>query len=128
MDFVEKLDGDEKDYELILKLSKAITGFEILYWNDSHKDEFEHQIKEIITKLDSYKESSALGEKETKVVLTSPDGVEKSMVFDRTELGTLGNTVMNKIRSTFDNYGLSITYEDKLQILLTLLDDYMKGN
>ena len=99
----------------------------MLYWNDSHKNEFLKKVKEILSKLDSYQEAGALSETETKMVMVASSGEEKSIVFDRSELSGLGKTVKNKIQATFSNYGLSITNDDKVQVLLSLLEDLMEG-
>ena len=53
--------------------------------------------------------------------------MEKSVVFDRAGLSTLSQTVKNKINATFGNYGLAISYDEKVQILLSLLEDMMEG-
>lgn len=127
LELVSKVGVNESDYDIVLKMSKALTGFELLYWNDSHKNEFLNKVKEILSKLDSYQEASALSETETKMVMVASNGEEKSIVFDRSELSGLGKTVRNKIQATFSNYGLSVTNDDKVQILLSLLEDLMEG-
>lgn len=118
---------DESDFDLVLRLSKALTGFELIYWNDSHKDEFIGHLKEVKTKLDAYRSSDKLAEHETKMTLVTSNGQEKSVVFDRAGLSTLSQTVKNKINATFGNYGLAISYDEKVQILLSLLEDMMEG-
>ena len=55
------------------------------------------------------------------------NGKEKTVVFDQSGLGTLAKTVKNKINSTFNNYGLSISYDEKVQILLSVLEELMEG-
>ena len=127
LELVSKVNANESDYDIVLKMSKSLTGFELLYWNDSHKNEFLNKVKEILSKLDSYKEAGALSETETKMVMVASNGEEKSIVFDRSELSGLGKTVKNKIQATFINYGLSITNDDKVQVLLSLLEDLMEG-
>lgn len=127
LEFAGTVTEKDSDHELILRLSKALTGFELLYWNDSHKAEFMSRLVGIKTKLDSYVVSDVLGEKETRMTLKSANGHEKTVVFDQSELSTLGKTVKNKIHSTFTNYGLSIGYDEKVQILLSMLEELMEG-
>jgi len=127
LDLVEKLSNGESDYDLILKLSKTLTGFELVYWNDSHKDEFIARLHEVKERLDAYENPNQLSATETKLTLVTSQGNEKSLVFDRNELSDLSMTVKNKIQSTFKNYGLSITYDDKVQILLSILEDLTEG-
>lgn len=117
----------ESDFQVIGKLSKALTGLELSYWNDSHYDELIKRLTEIKEKLDSYKGKDALNGSETRMILQAASGEEKSVVFDRNELNNLSKTVKNKILSTFGNYGLSITYDDKVQIVLSVLEDLLEG-
>ena len=128
LELAAKINNEETDYDVILKLSKALTGFELLYWNDSHKEEFIDKLCETVSKLDAYQETARLNEKEARITMVDSRGQEKSIVFDRGELTMLSQTVRNKIQSTFGNYGLSISYDDKIQILLSLLEDLMEGN
>lgn len=127
LDFVSKTTSEESDYEIILALSKVLTGFELVYWNDSHKDEFVSHLEEIKNKLDSYGADDVLTEQEAKITLFTSKGVEKTVVFDKSELGTLSQTVKNKINATFSNFGMAITYDEKVQIVLSLLEDLMEG-
>ena len=127
LDFSSKITFEDKDYDIVLKLSKVLTGFELVYWNDSHKEEFVSRLLEIKNKLDSYGATDILTEQEAKISLITSQGMEKTVVFDKTELGVLSQTVKNKINATFSNYGMAITYDEKVQIVLSLLEDLMEG-
>lgn len=127
LDFSSKVSHEEADFDLIMKLSKALTGFELLYWNDTHRDEFMNRLTEIKTKLDAYVSSDKLGEKETRMTLSTANGNVKTVVFDQSGLNTISQTVKNKINATFNNFGLSIGYDEKMQILLSLLEELMEG-
>ncbi len=127
LEFASRIQEDEADFDLVLKLSKALTGFELIYWNDSHKDEFVGHLQEVKAKLDAYNVSGRLEEHETRMTLVTSSGQEKSVVFDRTGLSTISQTAKNKIHTTFENYGLAISYDEKVQILLSLLEDMMEG-
>lgn len=127
LDFASKIQNKEDDFSVVSKLSKSLTGFELVYWNDSHKDTFIEQLNNVKDRLASYKETEALNEGETKMILKTASGSEKSIVFDRGELSPLSQTVKNKIISTFGNYGLAISYEEKVQVLLSLIEDLVEG-
>lgn len=127
LDFAGKVQGRESDFDLVMRLSKALTGIELLYWNDTHKSEFVDKLTEIKAKLDAYKVSDTLTDSETRMTLTTANGQKKTVVFDQSGLTALGKTVKNKIKSTFNNYGLAIGYDEKVQILLSLLDELMEG-
>lgn len=127
LDFAGKVQGREADFELVMRLSKGLTGIELLYWNDTHKSEFVDKLTEIKVKLDAYKVSDTLADSETRMTLTTANGRKKTVVFDQSGLTALGKTVKNKIKSTFNNYGLAIGYDEKVQILLSMLDELMEG-
>ena len=110
-----------------MQLTKTLTGFEMIYWNDSHKDDFVERLNEIKEKLNLYHGDESLGDFESKVTIASAGGETKSLVFDRSELSSLSQTLKNKINSTFNNYGLAVSYDEKVQVLLSLLEDLMEG-
>ena len=127
LELASKVTSADDDYVIILNISKVLTGFELVYWNDSHKNEFVTRLNEIKTKLDSYEASDALTEKEAKMTIVTSSGIEKTLVFDKSELGSLSQTVKNKINATFNNFGMAISYDDKVQIVLSILEDLMEG-
>lgn len=127
LDCVSKVSTSDSDYDLILKLSKALTGIELLYWNDSHKDEFINRLAEIKSKLDAYTVTDTLNDQEASITLATASGLKKTVIFDQSDLSVLAQTVKNKINATFSNYGLSISYDEKVQILLSMLEELMEG-
>ena len=127
LELASKVTSADDDYVIILNISKVLTGFELIYWNDSHKNEFVTRLNEIKIKLDSYEASDALTAKEAKMTLVTSSGIEKTLVFDKAELGSLSQTVKNKINATFNNFGMAISYDDKVQIVLSILEDLMEG-
>jgi len=128
LEFTSTVGESELDCNVIVSLSKSLTGFELMYWSDSHKVEFLDKLKDIKDKLDAYEVKNSLGETETRMTLKTSDGQEKSVVFDRSDLSPLSQTIKNKINATFNNYGMSVTYDDKVQVLLSLIEDLMEGN
>lgn len=127
LDLASSAKTDDADCLIVSKLSKVLTGLDLSYWNDSHYEEFIKRLTEIKVKLDAYKETDTLSGAETRMTLSGANGQEKSIVFDRDELSNLSKTVKNKILSTFSNFGLSITYDEKVQIILSILEDFLEG-
>lgn len=128
--FLELASGvvsDDSDSHIVGILSKVLTGLDLSYWNDSHYDELVQRLSEIKEKLDSYKESTSLTGSEMRITLQVANGKEKTVVFDRSELSKMSITAKNKIISTFRNYGLAISYDDKVQIVLSVLEDILEG-
>lgn len=127
LEFAGNVQGSERDYDLMLRLARALTGLDLVYWNDNHRTEFLERFLAVYEKLRTYGESETISEHETKMMLITSNGQEKSIVFDREELSSLSKTVKNKINTTFGNYGLSISYDEKVQILLSLIEDLLEG-
>ena len=127
LDYAGRVDQNDSESAVISHLAKMLTGIEIAYWSDDHRDEFESRLMEVHGKLASYHQNDSLLSTETKMTLTTSSGEEKTVVFDNTGLSDLGVTIKNKINSTFGNFGLAVTYDDKVQILLSLLNDLMEG-
>lgn len=127
LDYSGKIKKSDSDNAIISHLAKILTGIEIAYWSDDHRDEFETRLMEVQGKLVAYHQNGNLQSTETKMTLTTANGEEKAVVFDNTGLSDLGVTIKNKINSTFGNFGLAVTYDDKVQILLSLLSDLMEG-
>lgn len=122
----ESLTGTEDDLSIISKLAKDLTGLELDYWNDNTTEEFNHRISDVKKTLDDYDPSTANG-KETQLKLISPSGDERIVSFEQSDLSSLGQVMKNKIQATFQNYGMSVSYDEKLQILLSILNDTMGG-
>ena len=127
LDYVANMALDNSDQDIISKLAKLLAGIELSYWGDKHIVDFKSRLEEVIIKLNNYAASSELQGSETKMTLTTASGEEKTVVFDNTGLSDLSVTIKNKITSTFTNFGLSVSYDDKAQILLSLLNDLMEG-
>lgn len=127
MEYISKLAEQNKDEQIVSDLAKSLTGIEVAYWSDKHIDEFKDRIHDVITKLENYNISDRLKESEEKLTITSASGENRTIVFSSGELSALSQTVKSKIKSTFGNFGLSITFDDKVQVLLSLLEDLMEG-
>lgn len=127
LEYASNIETNSTDNEIVSKLSKSLTGIELSYWSDRHKEEFKDRLSEIKSKLEAYVADDILRSTETRMTLTSATGIEKEIIFENTALSDLGITVKNKIDATFANFGLAITYDDKVQILLSLLNDLMEG-
>jgi len=127
LDYVADIAFENSDQDIVLKLAKLLTGIELSYWSDKYVIDFKSRLKKVIRKLENYTTTSELQGNETKITLTTALGEEKTVIFDNNGLSDLSVTIKNKITSTFSNFGLSVSYDDKVQILLSLLNDLMEG-
>jgi hypothetical protein len=127
LDYVADISLDDSDQDIIFKLAKSVTGIELTYWNDKHIEDFKMRLDNIVTKLNDYTASSDLRRGEAKITITAASGEEKTIIFDNTGLTDLSITIKNKLNTTFGNFGLSASHDDKVQILLSMLNDVMEG-
>lgn len=127
LDYVGKIEKNNSDSSILSGFAKMLTGIEVAYWNDDYRMEFENRLREIEQKLTAYQVNDCLQGTEAKVTLTTSSGSEKTVVFDNAGLSDLGITIKNKIDSTFGYFGFAVTYDEKIQILLSLLNDLMEG-
>jgi hypothetical protein len=117
--------SDESDEEIVRCLAKLITGFDIDFWNDGHQAEFIEKLTKIKQSIEEYVEKAATAEDEIKLTIIA-DGGEISSKFSKTELSSNAKTMKNKINNSIGNFGQAITYEEKLQVLLSILDEQMR--
>ncbi|MEG0834529.1 MAG: hypothetical protein RR413_03700 [Christensenellaceae bacterium] len=126
IDLSAKIEPTATDDEIVLQAAKLMTGFEIDYWKDLHREDFNSRFKSIIARLDEYSLQDNLAEHETKMTLKSADGAEREVVFDSGELTAMNQTMKNKVKSTLETFGQGISYEDKVQVLVALLGDLLE--
>jgi hypothetical protein len=127
LEMISKLPDEAKDNEVIDRMAKLLTGFEIIYWNDSHKEEFIKRILDIKNTLDSYTANDKLSVGESSIIIKDSNGTEKMRIFESKELSTTSKTMKNKIKATFDNFGQSVAYDEKVQVLVSLLGDLLEN-
>lgn len=127
LDYVSKLKKTTKDIDVMNSLAVILTGFECEYWSDKHRDEFIAKLTQIKATLDKYELSDDLSDSEMQVSLITGNGVERKVRFDKKELSSLGKTMKNKIEQTLDNFGMAVPYDDKVQIILSVLEELIEG-
>ena len=106
-------------------MANVITGFEIGYWNDSKLEDFEETLSRIINQIDEYEIKKDLDENEVKIVSQNGGEERKTTLFDKHELSNNGLIMFNKMKSTIDNFGQSLSQEEKMQIVARLLEEIM---
>jgi len=127
LDYVSRLPLECSDTQVITDLAKQFTGFEPNYWSDTHMELFCAKFAEIVKKLDDYVPEKNTDANGIRITMSSPS-MSRVVVFEETEMGTLGNTMKRKIASTLANYGQAVSYEQKIQVVLSVLSELMEGN
>jgi len=124
--FASQVTPTQDNETTLLEISKLLTGFEFIYWNDEHKTEFNNKLNNIKKTLSAFIQVGALSENQIKLTITTPEGDGKDVVFDISELSQISKTLKNKIAASIDSFGQSISYEERLHVVLSILDDMVE--
>lgn len=112
---------DEND--VIEKMSKIMTGYYIEDWQPNDYEEFINSIHDILLNVkDNENTSENLSNK-----ITLFDGNEKieKYLSDATEISAIGHTMKNNIEDLIDEYGESLTEQEKISVLVDIIKKYM---
>ena len=107
----------------VYDLAKAVTGFELDYWTDNKISDFEETLKNAVNRLNEYDPIESLQEGEMKITIESSDGNPVISQFSQEELSQAGQTMLNKMKNTLNNFGGSISYEEKIAIMAKILKE-----
>lgn len=123
--FLEYLSGveDMSDSQLVEALAKILTGFEIEFWSDSKVDDFAEILRTVLIKLNDYEPSDELGEGDIKMTIEYGHQAPVISRFSEEELSTNGQMMLNKMKSTIKNFGESLSYEEKLNVMSLIFKD-----
>ena len=122
LDLVSKAKSmDEKIF--VYDLAKAVTGIELDYWTDNKISDFEETLKNAVNRLNEYDPIESLQEGEMKITIESSDGNPVISQFSQEELSQAGQTMLNKMKNTLNNFGGSISYEEKIAIMAKILKE-----
>lgn len=121
---VIETENGESDYQWVNRIANAITGFEIEYWNDEKEPELSSCLLKIKKQFEEASEEVETAENEIRLVLEG-DGGQKVAQFEKAELSSMSQVMFNKMKTTIDNFGQSLSSEEKMQVLAKLLSEIM---
>ena len=122
LDLISKAKAmDESSF--VCDLAKAVTGFELNYWTDNKINDFEEALRDSVNRLNEYDPNEGLQEGEMKITIESGDGNPIISQFSYEELSQTGQTMLNKMKNTLDNFGGAISYEEKIAIMAKILKE-----
>lgn len=125
LDFISNMNLSSSDDDIVQELGRIVTGFEVEYWNDSKFEDFYETFNSMVEKINGYIVKETLGNDEIKITINTGEEKEKVTQFNKTELSGTAQMMFNKMRSTVDNFGESISYEEKMQVLAKLFSEIM---
>lgn len=102
------------DVNLINSISKVVLGTRITDWNKDKKEE-------LLTQLKLIKEGSA---KRAKVSVNVSDNLN-TVEYQNVEISKIGKLLKNNVEDIFDEFGDSVSNEEKISILNSLIKDLL---
>ena len=76
-----------------------------------------------MSKLDDYVPTDELADGDVKMTLEYGNQAPVISRFSEEELSTNGQMMLNKIKSTIKNFGESLSYEEKLNVMSLIFKD-----
>lgn len=125
LDYLANMNLMISDDEMVQEIGKIVTGFEIEYWNDSKIEDFYDEFSKMVTQLNEYQVQDNVGTNEIKVTISTGNEKEKITQFSKAELSGNSQLMFNKIKSTIENFGESISYDEKMQVLAKIFSEMM---
>ncbi|MBD5482601.1 MAG: hypothetical protein HDR15_08815 [Lachnospiraceae bacterium] len=125
IEYLKTFNQANEDNKFIDELAQVITGFEIAYWNDSKMDDLYDTLARIRTQLENFEVKESLEDNEVKIIIQAGNENLRSTQFDKQELSRNGQVMLNKMKSTLENFGQSLSQEEKMQIITRLLEEIM---
>jgi len=121
LDFISKLNNHD-EYEVIDSISKIITGFYIEDWQPNEIENYVVTLKKIEENLTNIN----CDENFTKkiVLIDGENSIEKNLEVEE-ELSALGITMKNNIEELIEEYGDSLSEQDKINVLIDIMKKYM---
>ncbi|EOU1929297.1 hypothetical protein DMN34_10040, partial [Clostridium perfringens] len=110
---------------IIDQLSVILTGLTIGDWNDTTIKSY---LETLDTCLEKIKDLEEVKEEENSDVITlvsNANGTKHEKIFKKTDISVLGNTLINQLEETIEEYGSSITDDEKRTILIGLLEKFI---
>lgn len=112
---------DEND--VIEEISKIMTGYYIEDWQPNDYEMFINSINDVLYDV---KENKSSNENSTnKITLFYGEEKIEKYLATSTEVSTIGNTMKNNIEDLIDEYGSSLTEQEKISVLVDIIKKYM---
>lgn len=126
LDIVAQINDTTDPDDFIGEVTKRVCGLEYSYWSDNHVNVFIESIQKIVDTINNYDPAAGRSETETLVTIVNQSG-NKSVLFDNSDMGDFAITAKNKMTAVFEKFGMSLSHDEKVQIVLSLLNDLMEG-
>lgn len=112
---------DERN--IIEKISKIVTGFYIEDWQPNEMINFSSELEQIINNI-ANTDSTSTNYSNKITLISGNEKIEKVLSSDE-ELSALGNTMKNNLEEIINEYGDSLTEQEKISVLIDIMKKYM---
>ena len=112
---------DEND--IVEKISKIITGFYVEDWQPNELKNYENELNKIINnikKIDIDKVNA-----NNKITLVNGSEKIEKYLSSNDNISAIGTTMKNNIEEIIDEYGASLSEQEKINILINIIKKYM---
>ena len=122
IEYVKELTTHDEN-DIIEKISKIVTGFYIEDWQPNEMNNLKEEKQKIINNVkESDQKNIDCSNKIT--LINGSEKIEKYLSSDD-ELSALGNTMKNNIEEIINEYGDSLTEQEKISVLIDIMKKYM---
>ena len=122
LDYISEIDTFN-DNEIIENISYIILGYYIEDWQEKSYTEFFNSIEYVIDDLNTKEINN--NEDRLEINIKNQAGNNITKYIDDVEISSIGKTLMNNIEDTLNEYGDSIDENEKIKILMNILNKYM---
>ncbi len=109
------------EMDVIEKIAKIITGYYIVDWQADQCDSYLEELKNIITTI---KERKNIDSDRKILLIDGEETIEKNILQDE-GISALGKTLKNNLEEIINEYGSSLSEQEKISVLLDIVKDYM---
>jgi len=123
LELMANITNDESSF--IQRLAKAVTFLRIDDWNNGTAEVFLHDLqlfKNTVEDFNNSRTDEAQGVTHYEIIFTDASGEKIPKRFDRTEYSERAKLLLNEMTSHMEEYGQSITEQEKRQVLIELLE------
>jgi len=123
LELMSNITNDESSF--MQRLAKAVTFLRIDDWNGDTVNTFLRDLqtfKETVEDFNSRKNDGTDNSASYEIIITDANGNKVPMRFDKTEYSDRAKLMLNEMAAHLDEYGQSITEQEKRQVLIELLE------
>ena len=122
IEYVKELTTHDEN-DIIEKISKIVTGFYIEDWQPNEMNNFKEELQKIINNVKEFDKKNV--DCSNKITLINGSEKIEKYLSNNDELSALGNTMKNNIEEIINEYGDSLTEQEKISVLIDIMKKYM---